>query len=221
MALKINSDTYIVFDLDDTLYKEISYLKSGYKNIAKELTPIIKKDIYEEMLKSYYSGENVFERIIKKYSDGNKKINKEILLKSYREHEPQIILNIETQRFLKLLSHKKIPCGLITDGRSISQRNKLKALQLIGYFKDIIISEEFGSEKPDKRNFLYFQDKYPEKKFVFIGDNTDKDFLVPAQLGWFTICLKDNGDNIHKQNLLDNPLDLIIDSFDDLIQFTN
>jgi putative hydrolase of the HAD superfamily len=211
----------MVFDLDDTLYKEITYLKSGYKKIAKELIPIIKMDIHEDMLNRYYSGENVFEWVVKRYSAGKKEISKDFLLKLYREHDPDITLNIETQRILEILAHRKISCGLITDGRSISQRNKLKTLGLIDYFKDVIISEEFGSEKPDKRNYLYFQDKYPEKKFVFIGDNTNKDFIVPAQLGWFTICLKDNGDNIHKQAFFDNPPNLIIDSLEDLIQFIN
>ena len=42
---------------------------------------------------------------------------------------------------------------------------------------------------------------YPKsKKFYYIGDNTSKDFLTPNKLDWITICLEDDGDNIHKQD---------------------
>ena len=36
--------------------------------------------------------------------------------------------------------------------------------------------------------------------FIYIGDNTKKDFIAPNKLGWETICLRDNGLNIHQQN---------------------
>ena len=58
----------------------------------------------------------------------------------------------------------------------------------------IIVSEEFGSEKPDERNYLYFSEK------LYVGDNPQKDFLAPNRLGWETICLLDNGENIHCQD---------------------
>jgi putative hydrolase of the HAD superfamily len=38
------------------------------------------------------------------------------------------------------------------------------------------------------------------KEYVYIADNTQKDFVTPNKLGWTTICLLDNGHNIHKQN---------------------
>ena len=37
-------------------------------------------------------------------------------------------------------------------------------------------------------------------KYYYIGDNTKKDFIAPNKLGWETICLRDNGLNIHQQN---------------------
>ena len=90
---------------------------------------------------------------------------------------------------------------MITDGRSVQQRNKIKALGLSEYFDDVIISEEFGSEKPNINNYKYFVDKYGYSyKYVYIGDNINKDFIAPNLLGWSTICLLDNGKNIHKQS---------------------
>lgn len=37
MTLSIDSTTTLVFDLDDTLYKEIDFLKSAYQQIAQHL----------------------------------------------------------------------------------------------------------------------------------------------------------------------------------------
>ena len=91
---------------------------------------------------------------------------------------------------------------MLTDGRSIQQRNKIQSLGLDDYFSDIVISEEFGSEKPAMENYLYFMDKSNKNntKYYYIGDNPPKDFISANKLGWITICLKDNGQNIHKQN---------------------
>ena len=36
--------------------------------------------------------------------------------------------------------------------------------------------------------------------FIYVGDNTKKDFLAPNELGWDSICIKDAGENIHPQN---------------------
>lgn len=95
--------------------------------------------------------------------------------------------------------------GLITDGRSIQQRAKIKALGLNKYLSNIVISEEIGSDKPNLKNYQIFEEKYAEKKFKFlyIGDNLKKDFVTPNKLGWYTICLMDkDGLNVHSQNVL-------------------
>jgi putative hydrolase of the HAD superfamily len=140
------------------------------------------------------------------------------LLKLYREHRPDISLYPDAQRFLSELAKKNIPAGLITDGRSITQRNKLASLGIKNYFRDIIISEEFGSEKPDSRNYEYFVKKYPNSSFCFIGDNTTKDFIIPKKLGWTTVCIADKGNNIHSQRFNGSPVPQhIVSSFNDII----
>jgi putative hydrolase of the HAD superfamily len=217
MILHLKPNSFFVFDLDDTLYPEIDFLKSGYRIISEKILAVTGNDIYEEMIRRYKLKENVFEWISSAYSHKDHNLTTSNLLKFYREHVPLIKLSIDTKQFLQALKEKNIPVGLITDGRYVTQMNKIKSLGLSAYFKDIIISEEFGSEKPDERNYLYFQNKYPTKSFYFIGDNTIKDFFIPLKLGWVTICLKDNGQNIHSQNFEDGiSPDLIINSFSEL-----
>lgn len=152
------------------------------------------------MLTAYQKGENAFEQL-------NAYLGLQIDLKEYlqiyRSHKPTLSLSEDADITLKTLKTQGCVLGLITDGRSLQQRNKIKALGLYEYFEEenIVISEEFGSEKPAFVNYEYFMKRYPKiETFVYVGDNPKKDFLAPNQLGWQTICLLDNGQNIHKQN---------------------
>ncbi|MDO7136448.1 MULTISPECIES: HAD family hydrolase [Algibacter] len=190
-----------VFDLDDTLYKEIDFLKSAYREISQYISDksdFEAKAIYDKMITSYYNGANPFQTVLDFVQ--SEEITISALLDIYRNHEPNIILTESHQDILTYLKTNVYKIGLITDGRSIQQRSKLKALGLTEYFDDIIISEEFGSEKPNVKNFNFYLDKYGENyKYIYIGDNTKKDFIAPNALNWISICLRDSGENIHKQ----------------------
>ena len=183
----------VVFDLDDTLIPEICYLRSAYKYIANKLDHE-NKYLYHHMMQWYYSGLNVFLILSEKYI-----IDKSTLLKLYREHTPNLKLSEGALQLLVYLKNQNCHLGMITDGRSVTQRNKIKAVGIEDYFDDIIISEEFGSDKFDASNFEYFH-KNSSHQYYYIGDNTSKDFYNPNRLNWISICLVDTGHNIHKQD---------------------
>jgi len=190
------SDTVICFDLDDTLYKEIDYLKSAYGEVAAFVGH---PEAVEQMLEWYQSGENAFKNLIDKYELG---ISVADCLKIYREHYPQIKLEEGVKAYLEGLKESNAKLGLITDGRALTQHNKIKALGLEGFFDVEIISEEFGSEKPCSKNYEAVMNKFPERKiFIYVGDNPAKDFLAPNQLRWRTVCIKNDGRNIHRQDM--------------------
>lgn len=192
----------IVFDLDDTLYKEIDFLKSAFQQIAQLIEKKYNlQGVFSFMMKCYYEQKNVFQEINNNYSLA---ISIDTYLSLYRNHIPNISLNAETKEILSILCQSNNTIlGLLTDGREITQKNKLISLGLNKYIyeKNIVISESFGSEKPSLNNYLYFPQKYyGNNKFMYIGDNINKDFIAPNQLKWTTICLLDNGKNIHKQD---------------------
>ena len=55
-------------------------------------------------------------------------------------------------------------------------------------------------------NYAYFMKRYSYcQSFIYVGDNVKKDFITPNALGWKTICLKDDGRNIHKQDFTSTP----------------
>lgn len=184
----------VCYDLDDTLYKEIDFLKSAYGEIAERVGH---PEAVQQMLDWYHEGKNAFAELINSYG-----LNITIgeCLQLYRNHYPNISQDAGVKEFLEELKENGAKLGLITDGRSVSQRNKIKALGLVGFFDIEIISEEFGSEKPDLRNYQAVMDAFPDRKyFVYVGDNPAKDFIAPNQLGWDTYCLKNDGRNIHGQ----------------------
>lgn len=201
MAITINTKSIIIFDLDDTLHKEKAYLKSAFREISDKLRAEVGKDVFANMMQLYHAGEEVFGTIIEEYNI--QESSKSDLLSIYREHQPNFKLEPDVADKLSEIKKQKIPTGLITDGRSLTQRNKLKGLGLTDYFDEILISEEFGSEKPNPKNFEYMQNKLKGENYIYIGDNIQKDFIAPNRLGWKTICLLGNGDNIHPQNFED------------------
>jgi putative hydrolase of the HAD superfamily len=196
MNLIVSKHDLIVFDLDDTIYKEIDFLYSAFREIASVVRPSNTNASFEFMKHLYTERKDVFEGIIKAFAP---KLTKNDLLKIYRNHWPDINLSPGVVDVLNALKIYDVPMSLLTNGRSLTQRNKIRSLGIDGYFQDIIISEEFGSEKPCKRNYQYFENKYTDKKKTYIGDNFSKDFSVPNMFGWNTIGLIDDGRNIHKQ----------------------
>lgn len=198
MGIRVHSNSAVVLDLDDTLYKEIDFLKSAFREISVLLKQEVGQDIFHEMMRLFTSGKEVFGNIIVKYQIRSQ--NKRDLLRLYRNHKPNIKLDKHVAEKLEELKNVGVTLGLLTDGRSVTQRNKIKSLGIHDFFEEILISEEFGTEKPDERNFKYMQQNIDAEKYIYVGDNIRKDFIAPNNLGWQTICLLDDGSNIRPQH---------------------
>ncbi len=198
----------ICFDLDDTLYKEIDFLKSAYREIAIHAAQGDRRladRAYTEMLQAYKDGGNAFLRLNEWLGVTTPVAD---YLAMYRAHRPDIHLEEDVVATLDALKTAGHTLALITDGRSVQQRNKMAALGLNRWIDDgdIVISEEIGSEKPAEANYRRVMEHHPEaERFVYVGDNPAKDFIAPNRLGWTTVCLLDNGENIHPQRLDDAP----------------
>lgn len=216
MDIKVDSNTVVVFDLDDTLYNELDYLKSAYKSIAQFLDPNEWKLLYSKMFSLYRCKVNVFDFIATAYD-----INVETLIELYRNHLPDIQLFDGVLKVFNAIKSKNGKIGIITDGRSNTQRAKLESLGILEYIDSIVISEEIGSEKPSLANFKAIENSMNRKDYYYIADNLKKDFLGPNVLGWKSVGLIDNGKNIHFEshkhmNLENLPQNFIIE-FRDMI----
>ena len=111
----------VVFDLDDTLVKEIDYLKSAFKAIALRVDPT-SDTLFYQMMQWYQNKDNVFQYIEDLYGFS---VNQ--LKQQYRTHVPDFTEYKGVSELLHKLKEKGCFVGLITDGYSLTQRNKLKA----------------------------------------------------------------------------------------------
>lgn len=172
----------VIFDLDDTLYSEKEYVKSGYNAIAEYLG----NEAYADILWGYFqTGKPAIDELLKNINQENKKNE---ILNIYRTHMPHIKLYDGVSALIKSLKNRGLKVGLITDGRSKSQRNKITALKLENLFDDIIVTDELGGvqfRKPNDISFRILQCKWRMsfEDMIYVGDNFEKDFIAPKQLG--------------------------------------
>lgn len=187
----------VVVDLDDTLYKEIDYVRSGCFAVESYLRSLgfgtgpATQKLGDEDLRSGQAIDKllVIHDVPPSYRDS--------ALWIYRMHSPSICLDQDTQNFI---DWARMNCGglaIVTDGRSFGQRRKLVALGL----GDVpcFISEEVGTTKRDSRAFLEVERRFQGLSYVYVGDNPMKDFVAPNKLGWSTYGMRDDGRNVHGQ----------------------
>lgn len=202
--------TVVAFDLDDTLFEERQFLLSAYRHIAADLCHRGIAD-REKALRTMTQGG--FDALMAEIecehgwspSEREERVSVRWCVDSYRSHHPDISLDADADGTLgRLSADKDILLALVTDGRSITQRNKIEALGLTRYFttENIFISEETGYDKHSPHSFHELMGRYGDSLYVYIGDNPAKDFVWPNRLGWMTIGLLDRGNNIHRQDVV-------------------
>lgn len=196
VQIEADARTVVVFDLDDTLYPEVDFVRSAYQHIARTVAPRAADELAEWMWRGFCNGEDVFGGLVQRE---RLSLDVPALVALYRYHAPSIRLAPGALARLSELKAAGARLGVITDGRTVTQSNKLAALGVLPLLDMLVISEAFGSEKPSPANYEVFERAYPGARYYYVGDNFAKDFIVPNRLGWQTIGLVDAGHNIHPQ----------------------
>ena len=197
-AAKKSDLKVIIFDLDDTLYDEVDYCKSGLYAAAGFLAETIEDlavdDIFNAFWEQFCKGNQTqtFNFAIEKLGFSYNDELIEELIKSYREHKPKIKLPEDSLAVLKQL-RKKYTLALLTDGFLPAQKLKVEALKIEKFFSCIVYTEELGRDywKPSPEGFerILQTFKIQPENAVYIGDNEKKDFIAPNMLGFQTIQL--------------------------------
>ena len=194
----------IIFDLDDTLYNERTYVFEAFKNVATYISEKYKLDfeiLYKDIIDIFYKEGRgrIFNLICEKYKLSE---DIEVLVKVYRDTEPkEIELYEDAKDFISYTKNKGYKLGIITDGMASVQWKKIKALNLESLIDKIVISDELGrenwkpSEMPYKEILNYFE--INPKEAVYIGDNPNKDFIGAKKLGIKTVrVIRVEGDHM-------------------------
>jgi len=184
----------IVFDMDDTLYDEYDFVKSGFNVVAEYLSSqyqLDKQEMYNWMWEAVLENGRgaIFDNLLKKYDLHSKTLVRKCI-SLYRLHKPRIHLPKNSEEVLKELS-KKYSLYLVTDGNKIVQQNKVTALNLEKYMKKCYITYRYGRKhsKPSPYCFHLIEkkEKVDSSQIVYIGDNPTKDFVGIKSSGFRTI----------------------------------
>lgn len=198
------AETAIVFDLDDTLYKEADYVRSGIEYVVRRLSlklRVPRMDLLGEISRAEATGSHPFDAL---YEHLDHKVSVKRMVEWYRKHVPYLILPESSRSCLLTLSQEGFTLAMITDGRSLGQWNKIHALGIDRYISReyISVSEEVGADKTNLHPWERMMSLLPGiKRWWYVGDNPRKDFRHPNALGWNTVMLLDNGFNIKSQEV--------------------
>ena len=190
--------TTVIFDLDDTLYNEVEYCKSGFGCVADFLSKspgtASSERIFEYLWTQFKAGNHTktFNTALEKLGiDFDDKFINE-LIKVYRNHVPKITLPTDSREVLCELG-EKYALALLTDGFLPAQRLKVQALGIERYCKCIMYTEQLGRDfwKPSPVGFEKLLESLETgpKACCYVADNEKKDFIAPNKLGMKTIQL--------------------------------
>jgi putative hydrolase of the HAD superfamily len=188
----------LVFDLDDTLYPEFDYVRSGFTAVGAHLeqaglTP--PGEFATRAWQRFTAGQRtrVFDDLLAEFRVPDPASLTPQLVALYRDHLPTLSLFPDAARFLSALD-PHTPRALITDGYATAQRNKVQALQLADHIPTCVFSDDFGRAcwKPHPRPFQEVESRLglPGQDLVYVGDNPLKDFVGARARGWRSVRIR-------------------------------
>ncbi|WP_208326602.1 HAD family hydrolase [Bacillus albus] len=176
----------MLFDLDDTLLDRDKAVDNLFLLVLEKCYEDVNDTVKNNMLQQFKEYDK------REYGISNKTIVLESLFDEFppkyrlprnyiqdfwNENFPKCFsIDPNTIHFLNhIKSHFKI--GIITNGSTHRQAAKIINTNLNNYFDTIIISEEVGLSKPDKRIFELALNKLnvQSENTLFVGDDLEKD----------------------------------------------
>jgi putative hydrolase of the HAD superfamily len=189
----------VVFDLDDTLYPESAYVRSGFRAVAQtaaRLYGVPAAEAYRELDQLFREGVrgDTFDRWL--YVRGiTADVNE--LVAAYRSHTPVIEPFEEVPELLADLRERGFMLGLLSDGEPAIQYGKLDALGLRDAFDATLVSGELGRDarKPSPRGLLALLERLgvEPSEAVYVSDNPAKDFKAARDAGMRSIWVRREG----------------------------
>lgn len=184
----------LIFDLDDTLYDEMTFVVSGLYAVANygevsfgweakasfaflhaNLLMHGRGAVFDEWLRSH--GRYSVSRV-------------RTCVNVYRHHKPKISLFSAATRVLEHY-REQTPLYLVTDGHKVVQKNKIDSLNLTPIFKRIFITHRFAIRhaKPSLHCFEIIRrsENCDWSDMVYVGDNPAKDFVSLKTVGAKTV----------------------------------
>ncbi len=183
----------LVFDLDDTLYPELSYVHSGFRAVAAMLSPLLA--VPAETLAAGMMAEeatqgrgHVFDNVLRQHGRWSKTLVASCL-RTYRQHQPTLALYPDAEQCLQRFG--AWPRYLVTDGHKEVQARKVAALNVPSYVRHAYLTNRYGRHraKPNPHVFQLIcqREGVAPGQVLYVGDNPRKDFVGIKPLGFKTV----------------------------------
>ena len=218
----------VVLDMDDTLYLERDYVRSGFAAIARDsgrsAAEIDRIDAW--LWAAFAAGVrgDTFDRLRDAFPEVASRRSTAELVDVYRAHAPAIALSDTTRETLDRLAAIGLRLGVLTDGPVAGQSAKAAALGLDRWFDPIVLTgaADASYAKPGTAGFSRIATTWGLQgpALAYVGDNPAKDFVGPRRLGWTTVRLSRPGQLHHGVAPVDDDHrpDLVIDDLSALIE---
>jgi len=187
----------VVFDMDDTLYLERDYVRSGFRAVARHVADAADADAIFASLWGWFEAGvrgDTFDRLLARFPDVAARFDIATLVAAYRGHTPDIDLLPAMRELLAGLRERGVRLGVLSDGPLPAQRAKALALGLDRLVDAVLLTDELGRDgwKPSTRGFEVLAERMglAHNELVYVGDNPVKDFIAPRKLGWRAIRLR-------------------------------
>ncbi|MDT2866219.1 HAD family hydrolase [Vagococcus carniphilus] len=213
----------VIFDVDDTLYDQIEPFKramievfpSEYEKLSSK-----KEALY---LRFRYYSDKVFHltedgslsledmrvyRITEALKDFSFSVSEDSAKKfqeSYHYYQGKIELRDDVFELLDDLNSKQVPVGILTNGPTNHQKQKIVQLGLSSFLDEgkVFISEEMGVAKPDVLAFRNIEETFEThpKNCIYIGDSYENDVIGAKSAGWYVIWLNKYGRKLNETDI--------------------
>jgi putative hydrolase of the HAD superfamily len=186
----------IVLDIDDTLYLERDYVRSGFEAVGRWAHRELGVDDFADRAwAAFESGarNTIFDEVLTACGAPTDDATITELVARYRTHPPSIVLAADAEAGLDRW-HGAAALAAITDGPLSSQQAKARALGLERWTSTVVFTASLGpgKGKPDPAAFELVQEELGVggKSCVYVADNPAKDFVGPKALGWRTVRVR-------------------------------
>jgi putative hydrolase of the HAD superfamily len=189
----------VVFDLDDTLYLERDYVRSGFAACDAWATAELGvSGLGAACWQLFVDGgrNDTFDRALAElgHAGGPEVVRR--LVEVYRAHDPDIALLPDAAAAIERFGARH-RLAVVSDGPEASQGAKARRLGAAEWSDCTVLTATLppGNGKPSPMAFRVIEDRLGERgrRCAYVADNPAKDFAGPAALGWTTVRVRRPG----------------------------
>jgi putative hydrolase of the HAD superfamily len=213
----------VVFDVDDTLYLERDYVRSGFAAVDAWAAAELGVDgIADAAWEQFLTGRrgDTFDVALRARGVEPTPATVDQMVACYRSHRPDITMLPDAAARVEQI-RGRAELVAVTDGPLASQRAKVAALGVARWAALVVFTEEFGPgfAKPHPRAFELVEAHADTRGTdnVYLADNPAKDFAAPRALGWRTVRVR-RPDSLHVGVVSGDDVDLEVTDLSDAAQ---